>query len=159
LPTGSYDQNTGTLQQATERTMFMPDLQGKPLILIADDRASSRELLRTVLERSGYAVIEAADGEAAVHQALNQIPDLILLDMQMPKLDGYGVLAKLRSEERFRTLPVLALTASAMSGDRERILAAGFTDYLSKPAGPDLLRDAVARLLPGSAPRSVRPSS
>jgi CheY-like chemotaxis protein len=125
----------------------MPDPQGKPLILIADDRASSRELLRTVLERSGYAVIEAADGEAALEEAQNGHPDLILLDMQMPKLDGYGVLARLRAEERFRTLPVLALTASAMSGDREKIMAAGFTDYLSKPAGPELLREAVTRLL------------
>jgi CheY-like chemotaxis protein len=125
----------------------MPDPQGKPLILIADDRASSRELLRTVLERSGYAVIEAADGEAALEEAQNGQPDLILLDMQMPKLDGYGVLARLRAEERFRTLPVLALTASAMSGDREKIMAAGFTDYLSKPAGPELLREAVTRLL------------
>jgi CheY-like chemotaxis protein len=121
--------------------------QGKPLILIADDRASSRELLRTVLERAGYAVLEAADGEAAVEQAQSGNPDLILLDLQMPKLDGYGVLARLRAEERFRTLPVLALTASAMSGDREKIMAAGFTDYLSKPAGPELLREAVARLL------------
>jgi CheY-like chemotaxis protein len=92
-------------------------------------------------------VIEAGDGEEAVERARNGNPDLILLDLQMPKLDGYGVLAQLRAEERFRALPVLALTASAMSGDREKILAAGFTDYLSKPAGPDLLREAVARLL------------
>jgi CheY-like chemotaxis protein len=125
----------------------MPDTQGKFLILIADDRASSRELLRTVLERVGYAVIEAEDGEAAVERAQSGNPDLILLDLQMPKLDGYGVLARLRADERFRTVPVLALTASAMSGDQEKILAAGFTDYLSKPAGPELLRETVARLL------------
>lgn len=125
----------------------MPDPQGKPLILIADDRPSSRELLRTVLERAGYAVIEAGDGEEALERAQSGNPDLILMDLQMPKLDGYAVLERLRRDERFRTLPVLALTASAMSGDREKILAAGFTDYLSKPAGPDLLREAVARLL------------
>jgi CheY-like chemotaxis protein len=127
--------------------MQMHPRQGKFLILIADDRPSSRELLRTVLERAGYAVIDAADGEAAVELARDRNPDLILLDMQMPKLDGYGVIAQLRSEERFRTLPVLALTASAMSGDRENILAAGFTDYLSKPAGPEKLREVVARML------------
>jgi two-component system, cell cycle response regulator DivK len=125
----------------------MPQPRGKPVILIADDRASSRELLRTVLERTGYDVIDAEDGEAAVERARTGNPDLILLDLQMPKLDGYAVLAALRSEERFRTLPVLALTASAMSGDREKILAAGFTDYLSKPAGPDKVREVVARLL------------
>ncbi len=122
----------------------------KALILIADDRPSSRELLRTVLERAGYDVIEAEDGEAALEQARGGNPDLILLDLQMPRLDGYGVMAQLRVDPRFRDLPVLALTASAMRGDREKIMAAGFTDYLSKPAGPDLLRAAVARLLGNS---------
>ena len=125
----------------------MSEPTGKSLILIADDRASSRELLRIVLERAGYAVIEAEDGEAALEQARTGNPDLILLDLQMPRLDGYGVLAQLRIDPRFSKTPVLALTASAMTGDREKILAAGFTDYLSKPAGPELLREAVARLL------------
>lgn len=119
----------------------------KPLILIADDRPSSRELLRLVLERAGYAVIEAEDGKEALDRARAGNPDLILLDLQMPGLDGYGVLAALRGDERFRSLPVLALTASAMRGDRERIMGAGFTDYLAKPAGPEVLRETVARLL------------
>ena len=125
----------------------MPTTPGKPRILIADDRPSSRELLRLVLERSGYEVIEAEDGVQAVDRARTGNPDLILLDLQMPVLDGYGVLAALRSETRFRNLPVLALTASAMRGDRERIMEAGFTDYLAKPAGPEIVRETVARLL------------
>jgi CheY-like chemotaxis protein len=126
---------------------------GKSLILIADDRSSSRELLRTVLERAGYEVIEAEDGEVAVEQAQLHHPDLIMLDLQMPRLDGYGVMERLRSDPSFVFPPVLALTASAMRGDREKILAAGFTEYLSKPAGAEALREAVARLLeqgPGS---------
>ncbi len=131
----------------------MTELTGKRRILIADDRASSRELLRLILVRAGYDVIEAEDGLAALEQARAGHPDLILLDLQMPGLDGYGALAELRREDRFRTLPILALTASAMRGDREKILAAGFTEYLSKPAGPDLLRETVARLL-GSGPKS-----
>jgi CheY-like chemotaxis protein len=65
----------------------------------------------------------------------------------MPGLDGYGVLAALRAEERFAQVPVLALTASAMRGDREKILEAGFTDYLAKPAAPELVRETVARVL------------
>jgi two-component system, cell cycle response regulator DivK len=125
----------------------MTEAAGKYRILIADDRASSRELLRLVLARAGYEVIEAEDGRQAVELARQQSPHLILLDLQMPGLDGYGTLAELRQEERFRELPILALTASAMRGDREKILAAGFTDYLSKPAGPELLRETVARLL------------
>ena len=127
----------------------------KPLILIADDRPSSRELLRLVLERAGYQVAEAEDGDQAVDRARSRHPDLILLDLQMPGLDGYGVLAALRSDPRFRHLPVVALTASAMRGDRERIMEAGFTDYLAKPAGPEALRDAVARLL-GEAAEATR---
>jgi len=125
----------------------MTELAGKCRILIADDRASSRELLRLVLVRAGYDVIEAEDGVDALERARAGHPDLILLDLQMPRLDGYGALAELRREERFRTLPIVALTASAMRGDREKILAAGFTDYLSKPAGPEQLRETVARLL------------
>lgn len=127
----------------------------KPLILIADDRPSSRELLRLVLERAGYAVIEAEDGEKALDRARAGNPDLVLLDLQMPVLDGYGVLAALRGEERFRNLPVLALTASAMRGDRERIMDAGFTDYLAKPAGSEVLRETVARLLREARVRSL----
>jgi CheY-like chemotaxis protein len=121
----------------------------KPLILIADDRPSSRELLGLVLERAGYAVIEAEDGEQALERVRTGSPDLVLLDLQMPGLDGYGVLAALRAEDRFAQLPVLALTASAMRGDREKILEAGFTDYLAKPAAPELVRETVARLLEG----------
>jgi CheY-like chemotaxis protein len=138
----------------------MSTTPGKTLILIADDRASSRELLRLVLERAGYAVIEAEDGHQALDRARSQHPDLVLLDLQMPGLDGYGVLAALRSEARFESLPALALTASAMRGDRERILAAGFTDYLAKPAGPEILRETVARLLSeaGTAPHEGRDS-
>ncbi len=120
---------------------------GKPLILIADDRPGSRELLRAVLERSGYQVIEAEDGEQALAQARSHNPRLILLDLQMPGLDGYQVLQQLQADPALRNVPVLALTASAMRGDREKILAAGFTDYLAKPAGPELLRETVARLL------------
>lgn len=125
----------------------MPMPPEKAVILIADDRASSRELLRTVLQRAGYEVLEAEDGEQALAQARSGHPDLILLDLQMPGLDGFGVLAELRGDPRFAHLPVLALTASAMRGDREKILEAGFTDYLAKPAGPETLRETVARLL------------
>jgi two-component system, cell cycle response regulator DivK len=133
----------------------MSTTPGKPLILIADDRPSSRELLQLVLERAGYAVMEAADGEQALALTRAESPDLVLLDLQMPGLDGYAVLSALRQEARFRYLPVLALTASAMRGDRERILEAGFTDYLAKPAGPELLRETVARLLRESAAGSL----
>lgn len=116
-------------------------------ILIADDKATSRELLRTVLERQGYAITEAADGEEALQKALAETPDLILLDLQMPRRTGYEVLRELRKDPRHAELPIIAITASAMQGDRERALAAGFTAYLAKPVALVHLRQEVQRLL------------
>jgi CheY-like chemotaxis protein len=116
-------------------------------ILVADDRAPSRELIRSVLESSGYRVIEAADGLETLQKADEFMPDLLILDLQMPNLDGFGVLAQLRQDVRFATRPIVALTASAMQGDRERAIAAGFSAYVAKPIGIVALRQEVARLL------------
>jgi two-component system cell cycle response regulator DivK len=116
-------------------------------VLVVDDKASSRELIRTVLENSGYTVSEAADGLEALRIAQQILPDLILLDLQMPALDGFGALKQLRADPRFAALPVIALTASAMQGDREKALAAGFTSYISKPVTLTALRTELARLL------------
>jgi len=116
-------------------------------VLVADDKASSRELIRTVLEQSGHLVFEASDGMEALRSARDLLPDLIALDLHMPLLDGFGVVKELRRDERFRTTPIVALTASAMQGDRERALAAGFTSYIAKPIGLNALRGEVERLL------------
>jgi two-component system cell cycle response regulator DivK len=116
-------------------------------ILIADDKATSRELLRTVLERQGYAITEAADGEEALQKALAEPPDLILLDLQMPRRNGYEVLGELRKDPRHAEVPIIAITASAMQGDREKALAAGFTGYMAKPVALVHLREVVQRLL------------
>jgi two-component system cell cycle response regulator DivK len=116
-------------------------------ILIADDRASSRELLRIALETVGYEVSEARDGEEAVSLARELGPDLIVLDMQMPTVDGAEAVRLLRQDPRFATLPIIALTAYGVRGDREKALTAGFTSYLSKPVAVSVLRAEVARLL------------
>jgi CheY-like chemotaxis protein len=116
-------------------------------VLVADDKATGRELVRTVLENSGYEVFEASDGLEAVKQAHQLSPDLIILDIHMPGLDGFGVIEQLRREEHFAVTPIIALTASAMMGDRERAIAAGFTGYVTKPIGINALRAEVARLL------------
>ncbi len=116
-------------------------------ILVADDKAPNRELLRTILEHSGHAVFEAGDGREAVLCAREVIPDLIVLDLHMPELDGFGVLAELRGEEQFSATPIVALTASAMQGDRERALQAGFTGYIAKPISLSILRAEIERLL------------
>jgi two-component system cell cycle response regulator DivK len=116
-------------------------------ILIAEDRPSSRELIRTVLEGCGYAVSEAADGRQAVEVAKRETPDLVIVDLQMPALDGLGVLAELRRDDHFADVPIVALTASAMHGDRERALEAGFTEYITKPVNLRFLREEIERLL------------
>jgi CheY-like chemotaxis protein len=116
-------------------------------VLVADDKATSRELVRTVLEKCGYAVFEAGDGLEAVRRAQELTPDLIILDLHMPGLDGFGVIQELRRDEQFAATPVMALTASAMQGDRERALSAGFTAYISKPIPLSTLRKEVERLL------------
>jgi CheY-like chemotaxis protein len=116
-------------------------------IFIAEDKATSRELLRTVLQQQGYSVDEAADGEEALRKILENPPDLVLMDLQMPARNGYDVVREMRKDPRLVRIPVVAVTASAMQGDREKVLAAGFTSYLTKPLSLVQLRQEVRRLL------------
>ncbi len=116
-------------------------------ILVADDKATGRELVRTVLENSGHTVIEACDGLEAVRLAREARPDLIILDIHMPGKDGFSVIKELRSDPLFAATPVMALTASAMHGDRERADASGFTGYVTKPIRLEALRGEVERML------------
>ncbi len=116
-------------------------------ILVAEDRDTSRELLNVILTSAGYAVILATDGEEAISRAGETPIDLVILDIHMPRVDGFGVIRHLRADPAYRTTPVIALTASAMAGDRDSVLAAGFTEYISKPVNISLLRREVARLL------------
>ena len=116
-------------------------------ILVAEDRPSSRELISTVLHSAGYEIIEAADGADALDKAMHNSLDLVILDLQMPKIDGFGVLAALRKDPRFVNVPILALTASAMHGDRERALKAGFSSYIAKPVDLKGLRLEIERLI------------
>jgi len=125
-------------------------------ILIVEDKATSRELLRTVLEQQGYSVEEAEDGEQALRKILADPPDLVLMDLQMPGRNGYEVVQELRKDPRLVSVPVVAVTASAMQGDREKVLAAGFTSYLAKPLSLVQLRQEVSRLLLPHQAKSAR---
>ena len=102
-------------------------------ILVVEDNERNMRLFCDVLQASGYRTLEATTGESAVELALEHRPDLVLMDIQLPDIDGVEALARLRADEQSASLPVLALTAQAMEGDRERFLAAGFDGYLSKP--------------------------
>jgi len=132
-------------------------------VLIAEDNAVNRELLRELLEARGYTVVEACDGQAALHMIEQTQPDLLLLDIGMPVMDGFGVMRKIRENPRLATLPVLAFTAYAMQGDREKILNSGFNGYLSKPVNARSLAQELDRLLikqegPSTSPDQSRES-
>jgi two-component system, cell cycle response regulator DivK len=102
-------------------------------VLIAEDNEKSMKLFRDVLRAKGYRTLEATTRGEALGLATEHAPDLVLMDIQLPDLDGVQALRRLRADERTAGIPVLALTAQAMRGDRERFLAAGFDGYLSKP--------------------------
>ena len=102
-------------------------------ILVVEDNEKNMKLFRDVLLAAGYRTLEATTGGEAVALALEHSPDLVLMDIQLPDIDGVEALARLRADQRSTSLPVLALTAQAREGDRERFLAAGFDGYLSKP--------------------------
>jgi two-component system, cell cycle response regulator DivK len=108
-------------------------------VLIVEDNEKNMKLVRDILLALGYTPLEATTGEAALALATDETPALVLMDIQLPDLDGAAVLQRLRSDERTAQIPILALTAQAMQGDRERFLAEGFDGYLSKPVDVDEL--------------------
>ena len=116
------------------------------IILVADDNALCRELIRELLEGSGHVVLEAVNGRVALDLIRRCRPDLVFLDLQMPLQDGFSVIQSLRQESRFQKLRVVAVTASAMMGDRERAIAAGFDSYIAKPIDLDEVEAQVAVL-------------
>ena len=119
-------------------------------ILIAEDNEAQRRYLSELLTDKfpeHAPVIEASDGEAAVRMAIDNKASLSILDIQMPVLDGYDVIGELREDDRFRATPAIAMTAFAMRGDEAKVLAAGFTRYVSKPFNITDLRHVVAELL------------
>ena len=119
----------------------------KKRVLIADDSPSSRDLLRSILEESNYIVADAGDGEQLLRMVEGFGPHVVILDLQMPKLDGYATVAALRRVSDLQRTPIIALTAVITQTTPERIFEAGFTAYLVKPVGPARLRQCVAKVL------------
>ncbi len=103
------------------------------IVLIVDDNQDSRELLVKVLTMKGYETIEAVDGEDAINKATSEVPDLILIDQSLPKISGYEVTKTLKQRDTFRHVPIVALTAHAMRGEKEKALQAGCDGYIAKP--------------------------
>ncbi len=106
-------------------------LRGK--ILVVDDNRDNRELVVKVLRSRGYEMVEAVDGEDALQKTRDERPNLILMDISLPKIDGYEVTRRLKIHEEYRNIPVVALTAHVMKGDKERAIEAGCAGYIPKP--------------------------
>jgi DNA-binding response OmpR family regulator len=120
---------------------------GRPLVLVADDDPDILTLVALRLERSGFDVVLARDGEQALATALEREPDIALLDVTMPKLDGYEVTARLRDNQATRHMPVILLTARVQEADIARGLEAGADDYVKKPFSTQELRDRIQAAL------------
>jgi len=121
-------------------------------ILLVEDNELNRDMLSRRLIRNGHTVIVAVDGEQGVAMAISEAPDVVLMDMSLPVLDGWAATRKLRAEPATRAIPVIALTAHAMAGDREKALDAGCNDYDTKPVELPLLLGKIAALLDKSTP-------
>jgi two-component system, cell cycle response regulator DivK len=123
-------------------------------ILVIEDNEQNLYLTTFILEKHGYEVIPARDGSEGTRLAGQTEPDLILLDIQLPEMDGYAVAQALRSNPALDDVPIVAVTSYAMAGDRERILAAGCTGYIEKPINPDtFVAQVAAHLLDGTSDR------
>ncbi|MGB7746681.1 MAG: response regulator [Verrucomicrobiia bacterium] len=120
----------------------------KPKILLIEDHEQNRYLATFLLQKHGYVVVSASDGPAGIELARTINPALILLDIQLPLMDGHAVARELRNNLALRDIPIIAVTSYAMVGDREKALAAGCNGYLEKPINPDTFVTEIERFLP-----------
>jgi two-component system cell cycle response regulator DivK len=119
----------------------------EPTILYIEDDFQNRVLVRRVLQAYGFTVVEAEDGREGLRVAEEILPDLILMDINLPEMDGYEVTARLKQIDSLAHVPIIAMTANVMKGDRERTLATGCDGYIPKPIDVDLLPDQINQYL------------
>lgn len=119
-----------------------------PIVLLIEDNEQNRYLATFLLERNGYTVVPAFDGPHGIELAKTLHADLILLDIQLPGMDGYAVARTLRETAELRHVPIIAVTSYAMVGDREKTIAAGCNGYIEKPINPDTFVEEIGRFLP-----------
>ncbi len=126
-------------------------------ILVIEDNEQNLYLVRFILEKHGYEVSAARDGREGVECAVRLLPDLILLDIQLPGMDGYAVARRLRENPRLASVPIIAVTSYAMAGDREKALGAGCTGYIEKPINPDTFMQQIVEHLGGGSQHGTNP--
>jgi two-component system cell cycle response regulator DivK len=125
----------------------MPQEVKKITILYVEDNPDNRSLIRRVLEAENYTVIEAINANEALGKLENEKIDLVLMDINMPDMDGYTLTAKIKAIKKFSTIPILAVTANVMRGDREKSLGAGCDGYIQKPIDIDTLSQQIERFI------------
>jgi two-component system cell cycle response regulator DivK len=116
-------------------------------ILIIEDNEQNLYLETFILQKNGHRIMQARDGGSGIALAVQTLPDLILLDIQLPGMDGYTIAEELRKKDSCATIPIVAVTSYAMQGDRERILESGCTGYIEKPIDPDTFHAEVTQFL------------
>jgi two-component system cell cycle response regulator DivK len=121
-------------------------------ILVVEDQEDNRQILRDLLANTGYEMIEAEDGEEALAIAAAERPDLILMDIQLPVLDGYEATRRLKADSVLRAIPVIAVTSYALAGDEQKARAAGCDEYIAKPYSPRQLLAKIREYLSSPAP-------
>jgi CheY-like chemotaxis protein len=141
------DQTARDLRELAGRTAARPSASSGARILLAEDNVVNQRVARAILERAGHTVVVASTGESAVSTWHEQPFDVVLMDVQMPDIDGFQATALIREKEKVSGThtPIIAMTAHAMSGDRERCLEAGMDDYISKPIRGSVLLDLVMK--------------
>lgn len=127
-------------------------------VLLIEDNEQNRYLTTFLLERNHYTVVSAIDGRRGIELASKMMPDIILLDIQLPTMDGYQVAEALRSSQHLDNIPIIAVTSYAMVGDREKALSAGCNGYIEKPINPDTFVSQIEQYLPDPQPNhNTRP--
>ncbi|MBI1774410.1 MAG: response regulator [Proteobacteria bacterium] len=126
-----------------------------PRVLVIEDNQNNTDLMVYLIQSAGWRASTAADGEAGLAAIARERPDLVLCDVQLPKIDGFGVVARLKADAALRSIPVVAVTALAMVGDRERAFAAGFDGYMAKPIEPEKFLGSLQEYLPQATMRTT----
>jgi two-component system cell cycle response regulator DivK len=121
-------------------------------VLVVEDTEDNRRILRDLLASAGYDVVEAMDGAEGLSAVARYMPDLVLLDIQLPVIDGYEVARRLKADPKTRDVPIIAVTSYALTGDEEKSRAAGCNAYVAKPFSPKHLLATIRRFLPGDGP-------
>jgi two-component system, cell cycle response regulator DivK len=120
----------------------------KKLILVVEDQEDNRQILRDLLSNAGYEMMEAEDGEQALAAVARRRPDLILMDIQLPLLDGYEATRRIKADPALKTIPIIVVTSYALSGDEDKARAAGCDDYVAKPYSPRALLAKIREYAP-----------